>query len=182
MSAARQTLSGAAAAERSPSVQQLELPQVPHSGSSRTCTGAAATAAASRIRAPGDTADPVLVGSLVPGHDAVVNFAAETHVDVRSAARRRLSTATWPGCRCCCRRACTPGPDRWCRCPPTRSTGASRRVVNWAAWTAVDDTEASEEQALAINAGGAARLAAGSAAAGDRLMQAPAGIYLGRRV
>ena len=29
----------------------------------------------------GDIADAALVGSLVPGHDAVVNFAAETHVD-----------------------------------------------------------------------------------------------------
>jgi dTDP-glucose 4,6-dehydratase len=29
----------------------------------------------------GDIADPVLAGSVVPGHDAVVNFAAETHVD-----------------------------------------------------------------------------------------------------
>ena len=29
----------------------------------------------------GDIADPVLIDDLVPGHDAVVNFAAETHVD-----------------------------------------------------------------------------------------------------
>ncbi len=29
----------------------------------------------------GDIADAALVGSLVPGHDAVINFAAETHVD-----------------------------------------------------------------------------------------------------
>ena len=29
----------------------------------------------------GDICDPVLLGSVVPGHDLVVNFAAETHVD-----------------------------------------------------------------------------------------------------
>ena len=44
-------------------------------------------------------------------------------------------------------------------------------VVNCAAWTAVDDAEASEEQALAVNAGGAANLAAASAEVGARLVQ-----------
>ena len=44
-------------------------------------------------------------------------------------------------------------------------------VINCAAWTAVDDAEASEEQALAVNAGGAANLAASCAAVGARLVQ-----------
>ena len=44
-------------------------------------------------------------------------------------------------------------------------------VVNCAAWTAVDDAEAAEEQALAVNAGGAANLAAACARAGARLVQ-----------
>jgi dTDP-4-dehydrorhamnose reductase len=44
-------------------------------------------------------------------------------------------------------------------------------VVNCAAWTAVDDAEASEEQALAVNAGGAANLTAACAESGARLVQ-----------
>ena len=44
-------------------------------------------------------------------------------------------------------------------------------VVNCAAWTAVDDAEADEEQALAVNAGGPASLAAACDRAGARLVQ-----------
>jgi dTDP-4-dehydrorhamnose reductase len=44
-------------------------------------------------------------------------------------------------------------------------------VVNCAAWTAVDDAEAGEEQALAVNAGGPANLAAACAGLGARLVQ-----------
>jgi len=42
----------------------------------------APVAASPRLRfVQGNIADAALVGSLVPGHDAVINFAAETHVD-----------------------------------------------------------------------------------------------------
>ena len=44
-------------------------------------------------------------------------------------------------------------------------------VVNCAAWTAVDDAEASEKQALVVNADGAANLAASCAKFGARLVQ-----------
>ena len=44
-------------------------------------------------------------------------------------------------------------------------------VVNCAAWTAVDDAEASEEQALAVNGDGAANLAVSCAELGARLVQ-----------
>ena len=44
-------------------------------------------------------------------------------------------------------------------------------VVNCAAWTAVDDAEAAEEQALAVNGGGPANLAAACAGLGARLVQ-----------
>ncbi len=44
-------------------------------------------------------------------------------------------------------------------------------VVNCAAWTAVDDAEAHESEALAVNGRGAANLAAACAAVGARLVQ-----------
>jgi len=44
-------------------------------------------------------------------------------------------------------------------------------VVNCAAWTAVDAAQAHESEALAVNGGGAANLAAASASCGTRLVQ-----------
>ena len=49
--------------------------------------------------------------------------------------------------------------------------GQPEVVINCAAWTGVDAAEAAGEQALAVNAGGAANLAAACAAAGARLVQ-----------
>lgn len=54
--------------------------------------------------------------------------------------------------------------DAMARCRPAV-------VVNCAAWTAVDDAEGAEEQARAVNAGGAANLAAACAGLGARLVQ-----------
>ncbi len=49
--------------------------------------------------------------------------------------------------------------------------GQPEVVINCAAWTGVDAAETAGEQALAVNAGGAANLAAACAAAGARLVQ-----------
>jgi dTDP-4-dehydrorhamnose reductase len=58
---------------------------------------------------------------------------------------------------------------------PSAVRGALRRhrpavVVNCAAWTAVDDAEAHEDKALAVNGHGAGNIAAASAACGARLV------------
>ena len=74
----------------------------------------------------GDICDPALVRAVLPGHDAVVNFAAESHVD-RSIAGAGASSSppTWPGCRCCSRRAWTPGSGRVVQVSTDEVYGAS---------------------------------------------------------
>ena len=74
----------------------------------------------------GDICDAALLASLLPGHDVVLNFAAETHVD-RSidGASDFVAGERGRACRSCCRPAWTRAWAGWCRCPPTRSTAAS---------------------------------------------------------
>ena len=69
-----------------------------------------------RSRGTRDTPSPTaisvtrpLLALLVPGHDAVLNFAAETHVTARSPMPRPSSPRTRRASRCSCRRACSHG-------------------------------------------------------------------------
>ncbi len=65
----------------------------------------------------GDIADAALLAELVPGHGAVINFAAETHVD-RSVAVTRWTTL------CCAEWDTAPGhPSRPGSPPPSGGTG-----------------------------------------------------------
>src|SRR5580658_37473 len=45
----------------------------------------------------GDICDPALLAEVLPGHDAVVNFAAETHVDKSIAGAAEFVTANVAG-------------------------------------------------------------------------------------
>ena len=74
----------------------------------------------------GDICDAALLASVVPGHDVVINFAAETHVDRSIAGASDFVTTNVAGSRSCCRRAWTRGSAAWSRSPPTRSTAAWR--------------------------------------------------------
>ena len=57
----------------------------------------------------GDIADARLLADVLPGHDAVINFAAETHVDRSIAGAAEFVTANVTGCRCCWTPAATAG-------------------------------------------------------------------------
>ncbi len=65
----------------------------------------------------GDIADAALLAELVPGHDAVINFAAETHVD-RSVAVTRWTTL------CCAGWDTVPGRPSRPGSPPTSGGGS----------------------------------------------------------
>ena len=81
----------------------------------------------SRLRfVQGDIFDPALLREVLPGHDAVVHFAAESHVDrsiggaapVRDHQRARHPDAARRG-------ACAPASAGSCTSPPTRCTARS---------------------------------------------------------
>ena len=73
---------------------------------------------------PGDIADPALVRSLVPGHDSVINFAAETHVDRSISGAAPFVATNVAGVQVLLQACLDAGSGRWCRCPPTRFYGS----------------------------------------------------------
>jgi dTDP-glucose 4,6-dehydratase len=77
----------------------------------------------------GDIGDAALVDGLVPGHDVVVNFAAETHVDrsITGPAVFLQTNVVAPGC-CSTPLAATASPAS-SMFPPTRSTGRWPRAL-----------------------------------------------------
>src|SRR5512140_2332605 len=70
----------------------------------------------------GDICVPADLDAALPGHDVVVNFAAESHVDrsISGAAEFVLTTSSAPSR--CSRRRCATGSAGSCTSPPTRST------------------------------------------------------------
>ena len=74
----------------------------------------------------GDIADEALVAELMPGHDAVVNFAAESHVDRSIAGPADFVRTNVLGTQVLLRGgAGRPGCRSSCRCRPTRCTARS---------------------------------------------------------
>ena len=70
----------------------------------------------------GNICDARLLADVLPGHDAVINFAAETHVDRSIAGAAEFVTANVTGVQVlldACRAA---GVAKSCTCPPTKST------------------------------------------------------------
>jgi dTDP-glucose 4,6-dehydratase len=72
----------------------------------------------------GDICDDTLLAEVVPGHEVVINFAAETHVDRSIASAADSLPPTSPASSSCCGHVWTPGSAGWSRSPPTRSTAA----------------------------------------------------------
>ena len=76
----------------------------------------------------GDIADPDAVARAAAGCDAIVNFAAETHVDRSILGPRSSSTPTCSG-RCACSSGHAPTTRATSRSRPTRSTATSRQAA-----------------------------------------------------
>src|SRR5580698_1596544 len=76
----------------------------------------------------GDVADAALVRSLLPGHDAVINFAAETHVDRSISGAAPFVATNVAGVQVLLQACLDAGSAPCCRSPPTRYTAAWRRA------------------------------------------------------
>ena len=77
----------------------------------------------------GGIEDPAAVAEALEGADAVVNFAAETHVD-RSIPEPACSSTRTRWARTCCSTRRASAGCATCRSRPTRSTARSRRAVH----------------------------------------------------
>ena len=81
-----------------------------------------------RVRRTAAIEDPRAVAEAIDGVDAVVNFAAETHVDRSIAEPDAFVTHARARAPTCCSRRRARAACATCRSPPTRSTARSRRA------------------------------------------------------